>query len=281
MAGDTTMPSARYSTILRMNPACRSHDSLLLQSRTDLPVLASVSSNAGSKASKNGSLTLLTMTPTACGPGLSPVSVAPRTFLRSVRADPVLTSEIQVTFRLTPSAGDGFFVDASSPPLTRRKTGFANVVAPQAPDNYARSEKCGNAIRQDTISTWPIQTPLLRTGPPAFIWNVAVRSHETGPSFHQCLLVEPESRRTTSCPTNTIDAPWASQSASADPKWRSIESIAKCFDPSCVEGFRLHQTWSNSAAIKSCVYINVKHSHTIVFLCLCCDDDDYSLLIQT
>ena len=64
MAGDTMMPSALYSDIFRMNSVWRSTDSFVLHRKTVRPVFASASSSEASNVLKNGSETLLTMTPT-------------------------------------------------------------------------------------------------------------------------------------------------------------------------------------------------------------------------
>ena len=64
IAGETIMPSALYSDIFRMNSVWRATDSLVLHRKTVRPVFASASSRDASSVLKNGSDTLLTMTPT-------------------------------------------------------------------------------------------------------------------------------------------------------------------------------------------------------------------------
>jgi len=64
MAGDMMTPSALYSDIFRRKSVWRPTDSALLHRKTVRPVLASASSRDASRVLKNGSETLLTMTPT-------------------------------------------------------------------------------------------------------------------------------------------------------------------------------------------------------------------------
>ena len=64
MAGEMMIPSALYSDILRMKSVCRDTDSFELHRNTVRPVRTSASSSDAINLLRNGSETLLTMTPT-------------------------------------------------------------------------------------------------------------------------------------------------------------------------------------------------------------------------